>query len=99
MKIKMCDEFYYRISGCEEDIFKALNTCKENVLRNNQNLKLYNGEWVKIKQNDYVLHYVKPMETLDILAKKYFTEVEKIVVDNSLKTQKLFIGQQLKIYK
>lgn len=99
MKIEMCDEFFYRISDLNLNIFDEFNTCNENVIRNNKNLKIYNGEWVKIKVNDFVVHHVKPMQTLSDIAKEHLMDVNKIIQDNNLKSNKLFIGQMLKIYK
>lgn len=98
MKIEMCDEFYYRINDENLNIDKVFNTCKENVLRNNENIKLYSGEWVKIKVNDFQTHYVKPAETLYEIAKKYNVEVETLKENNNLLTDKLFIGQCIRIY-
>ena len=37
MKIEMCDQFYYRVQ--DEDIYNIFNTSKENILRNNKNIK------------------------------------------------------------
>ncbi len=99
MKIEMCDEFFYRVTDLNLDLFKEFNTSKENILRNNNNIKLYNGEWVKIKENDFITHLVKPMQTLSDIAKDYCVEINKIKVDNNLLCDKLFIGQILKIYK
>ena len=51
MKINLNDEFYYRISN-ETDlniICQKFNTCKENILRNNNSIDLYEGEIIKIK--------------------------------------------------
>jgi len=99
MNIEMEKAFYYRVQVGDklESLMQKFNTCKENILRNNSNIPLYAGEWIYIKQNEFVLHFVKPMETLDDIVKKYNTTIEKIKEDNNLKTEKLFIGQQLKI--
>lgn len=97
MKVKLCDEFFYRASDNGESVFETFNTSKENLTRNNENIKLYSGEWVKIKQNDFKIHYVKPMQTLPQIAKEYGVSVDKIKEDNILKHDKLFIGQKLKI--
>ena len=99
MKIEMCDVFFYRIDGDNLGVFKDFNTCHENVLRNNNKIKFYVGEWVKIKVNDFIKHHVRPAETLKDIAKQYGIEVDKILIDNNLKSYKLFIGQTLKICK
>lgn len=99
MKIEMCDEFYYRVLDKSKDICKELNTSNENILRNNEDLKIYDGEWVKIKVNNFITHHVKPAESIVDVAKKYNITIEKIMEDNNLNSSKLFIGQTLKIFK
>jgi len=99
MKVERCDEFYYRISDSNLDIFNKFNADKNNVVRNNKSIKIYEGEWLKIKTNNFHTHIVKPIETLNKIAESYKTESEKIIKDNNLKSTKLFIGQILKIYK
>lgn len=99
MELQQCDEFYYRITDTNENIYKKFNTSKEGVLRNNYNIPFYAGEWVKIKTNDYLTHIVKPCETLDKVACLYEIDKKDIIFKNALKTEKLFIGQILKIYK
>ncbi len=97
MKIKMCEEFYYRAKEKDEDVYNKFNSSKEKVLRNNENIKIYAGEWIKIKQNDFITHFVKPVETIEQIARIYNTSAEQIIKDNNLEVSKLFIGQKLKI--
>lgn len=93
-------EFYYRICGeSEQELYDKFNTCKESVLRNNPNIPLYEGEWVKIKVNNYITHIVKPMQTLTKVADIYNVTEQDIINNNNLTDNKLFIGQHLKIYK
>lgn len=96
MKIEMCDQFYYRVQ--DEDIYNIFNTSKENILRNNKNIKFYHGEWIKIKLNNFQTHIVKPMETIKLIAKQYNIDEQELQSWNNLKTEKLFIGQILKIH-
>ena len=100
MKIKQCNEFYYRVEVDDniQLICQKFNTSKENILRNNNNLALYAGEWVIIKQNEFKTHIVKPMETLSSICKIYNVDKEKLKTDNNLETEKLYIGQCIKIY-
>ena len=98
MKVEICEEFYYRVVNQDLDIFKEYNSCKENVLRNNSNIKFYNGEWIKIKVNNYITHFVLPTETVDSISKKYNIDAEKLLTDNNLGEKRLFIGQMLKVY-
>lgn len=98
MEVKIADEFFYRIKENCEEINKIFNTSQENTTRNNKDLNLYCGEWVKIKVNDYILHCVKPMQTLDCVSQIHNVSVDKLKRDNNLKDNKLFIGQMLKIY-
>lgn len=101
MNVEIGKSFFYRIQKGDDFnmLFEKFNVTKENVLRNNDGIDLYPGEWVKITQNDYISHIVIPTETLEIVAKKYGISAEKIYGDNNLKSSKLFIGQLLKIYK
>lgn len=96
MEIKLCDEFFYRVKD-DKDLFKIFNTSEENLIRNNLKIKTYNGEVIKIKINDYLVHYVKPMQSLSEIAKIYGVDEDEIVNENNLKIKKLFIGQRLKI--
>lgn len=99
MEIKQAQNFFYRINQAETEntLCRVLNTCKQGITRNNTNLKYYAGEWVEVYTNNFNVHYVKPIETLAGIALKYNTTVEKLMADNHLKTDKLFIGQCLKI--
>ena len=99
MKVKVCDEFYFIITNNEQNIYELLNTSNENILRNNNEIKIYEGEWIKVKVNKFITHHVKPMQTIEDVAKIYNLTTEKIVQDNQLSTNKLFIGQRIKIYK
>lgn len=101
MEIKLPKEFDYRVMRGDsvESICEKFNTCKENILRNNPNLSLYAGEWIRIKVNDFVMHIVKPTETINDIARFHGVLKEKIINDNALSSEKLFIGQALKIYK
>lgn len=99
MEIELCDTFYYRISNEKFDVYTKFNSSKDNVFRNNQLIDFYAGEWVKITQNDYILHVVKPAETLHKIAEQYNTTDAKIRASNNLLTDRLFIGQTIKIYK
>ena len=101
MKISLCKKFIYRI-GQNEDIktlCEKFNTSVENIVRNNQNIPMYEGELVEISINDYISHFVKPAETIEDISKNYNIEIEKIKQDNCLKENKLYIGQRIKIYK
>lgn len=99
MELEICEEFYYRIQNNNEDIYSIFNTSKENVVRNNDKIKLYSGEWIKIKVNDYQTHIVKPAENLCFIANRYGITEQELIQQNNLKSTKLFIGQQLKINK
>ncbi len=97
----MSRQFYYKILPNEtlKELCQKFNSSTDNILRNNSNLNLYAGEWVKVDVNNFLTYVVKPMETLTDVAKKFDVGKEKLMQDNNLKTDKLFIGQNLKIYK
>ncbi len=97
MKAKILPIFWYRINN-EKDIKELLLKFNAgSIIRNNTDLPLYSGEWVKICVNDFKTYFVKPTDTLDKIAKYFAIEKEKIIKDNELKTDKLYIGQRLKI--
>ncbi len=97
---KICPEFFYRLQGeSEKDLYLKFNTSKDNVLRNNNKINFYKGEWVKIKVNNYIIHIVKPMENLTKISKNYNVQEQTLKDWNNLTSSKLFIGQHIKIYK
>ena len=100
MEIKQCKQFYYRVQNGDDffNICSRFNTSKDNIIRNNNGLDLYVGEWIIIKENKFKTHIVKPTEKLIDIATKYNVNNEKLKNDNNLKTEKLFIGQMLKIF-
>lgn len=69
------------------------------VIRNNPSIDFYEGEVVKILKQSDTLHVVKPMETLEIIANKYKTTIERIIEFNNLKSKRVFIGQKLIVAK
>ena len=94
-------QFVYRV--LDGDTLASLclkfNTSIENIVRNNKDIPLFAGELVEIKVNDYIQHFVRPAETLKNIAEFYNITTEEIVQTNSLQTEKLYIGQILKIYE
>ena len=101
MKIVLAKEFLYRVKENDNilDLCMKFNTSKSNIIRNNNKIDLYTGGWIKIKVNDYLSHFVKPMETVSKIAKQYNISIEKLKADNNLKENRLYIGQLIKIYK
>ena len=101
MDLKLIKNFQYRVVDGDtlQLICQKFNTSEENIFRNNKDIDLYPGEWIEIAVNDYIPHVVKPTETLEKIAATYGIEISKIKQDNQLITDKLFIGQTLKIYK
>ena len=94
-------EFYYRIKSNEklEGLCEEFNTSLENIVRNNRNIPLYAGEWIKVKVNDYITYRVKPMDTLESVSCQFGVTKEEIYRYNEIYQGKLYIGQILKIYK
>lgn len=81
------------------NILDQFNVTQNSIIRNNPNVDLYEGEVIKILKNTHNLHIVKPMETLDSVAKKYNTNIDDLVRVNNLSSKRLFIGQTLIIPK
>ncbi len=101
MKIVQAKEFYIRLDKeCDiKSLARELNSSQENILRNNPDIAIYPGEMIKVKTNDYISHIVRPTETLDLIANKYKTSKNRLVLDNNLASEKLYIGQIIKIYE
>lgn len=98
--ISLDKEFYYRVQQDDDEsiLIARFNTCRENIYRNDSTIPLYVGEWVRIKVNNYRIHIVRPMDTLDKIASQYGVSVDVLIRDNNLQTNRLFIGQVIKIY-
>jgi len=94
-------QFIYRVQDNDTlaSICLKFNTSLENITRNNKDIPLFAGEFIEIKINDYVQHVVKPTETLVKIAQNYNTTENEIINKNCLETDKVYIGQKLKIYK
>ncbi len=90
-------EFFYRvkIGDTISEIKRQFNS--DNIVRNNKDIPLFAGEWLLVKVNDYKTHIVKPAETLNQIADQNNITVEKLIEDNNLSNEKIFIGQRLKI--
>lgn len=95
MDIKPTNDFWYRLkNNTEQEVKQRFNV---EILRNNKDLTIYDGEWVKLIKSDHITHIVKPTETLEAIAQSYKITKQQIMLDNVLKDEKLFIGQSLKI--
>lgn len=101
MCIELVKSFYYRIlqNDTISSICKKFNTDKDCIIRNNPKAEIYAGEYVLIKVSDYVLHVVKPAETLKRISEKYKITEQNIIELNKLTSNKLYIGQTLKVPK
>lgn len=68
----------------------------ENLVGNDKTVSK-SGDYTMVKRCSCEKHVVKPLETLETIAKKSNLSVEYIIKTNSLKTTNLFIGQILKL--
>lgn len=96
MDIKTSKEFWVKIEK-EKTITELENKFNATVERNNKDLNLYSGEWVKVCVNDFNVHVVKPTENLVQIAEIYNISAQELMKQNNLKNEKVFIGQRLKI--
>ena len=102
MEIISCNKseyVWYQVQKYDNltSILKLFETSSNKVIRNNPNIDLYEGEMIKILQPTSSLHIVKPMETLDTIARKYNVIVDDLIIQNNLVSKRLFIGQTLVI--
>ena len=93
-------QFVYRIQAGDTInlLCEMFNTSKDQILRNNNGIPLYEGELVEIYVNNFKIHIVKPTETLFYIAEKYNVDIHDLKQNNKLQSEKLYIGQMLKIY-
>ena len=101
MSFELLQKFIYRVQVGDtlQSICEMFNTSKENILRNNSEISFYEGEIIEIKQNEFITHLVKPAETLKSIATNYLVDIEDLKEQNNLTSEKLFIGQVIRIYK
>ena len=69
-----------------------------NIVRNNSNIELYEGEIIKIIRDSKRTHVVKPMQTLEDVAGIYSTTTDRLIDINKLQSKRLFVGQILQVY-
>lgn len=86
-----------QIGDTLDSVCQQYSVNKNNIIRNNPSIDLYDGEMIKIVNKTTSYHIVKPMETLSIIAKKYNIDEEKLIKINNLNSKRLFVGQSLKI--
>ena len=60
--------------------------------------EIVDGGTYILRRKDCILHTAKPMEKLADIAAKYNVSTQKLMVDNNLKTDKLYIVQIVVIY-
>lgn len=61
----------------------------------NVNCNISEGDLIILRRPRSIMHQVKPLETIDDIAKKYGVTVDYIMEVNYLTIEKLFIGQIL----
>ena len=94
-KIEIVTHQVYKVEE-ETDIFQfALNnnSTPAECIFESQNLK--KGHYVVVKPRNYIIHIVRPNQTIDDIAKIYNVEPESILKNNNVQT--IFVGEQLKI--
>jgi len=99
MELEEIKVFWYRIENEKTINELKLKFNADNITRNNNEIDLYKGEWVKIEVNNFIYHIVKPAETILEIATKYAITKEQLIENNKLVNEKLFIGQRLKIFR
>ena len=102
MKLRNCnngDYIWLQVQNNQtlQEIAMLYGVDKRNIIRNNPNIELYEGEVVKIVRKTANFHTVKPMETVNSICEKYNLKVEDLIRLNNLNSKRLFIGQSLKI--
>ena len=82
-------------NDCElSDFIKTKNLQNFDVI--SESKTLLKGQYVVLKQRKYIIHIVKPNQTLQEIASIYNILPESILKNNNLSN--IFVGQQLKIF-
>ena len=91
----MSDCVLYQVQNgvTENDILHQFADCK--IIRNNPSIDLYEGEIIKVIRQTRKTHIVKPMETLDIIAKQHNITTQRLLELNNLNSKRLFVGQSI----
>lgn len=99
IKCNQDDFFWIRVEGSPsiEELCNTFSVEKHCIIRNNENVDLYDGEMIKIVKDVKNFHIVKPMETLNSISQKYNKSIEELIKQNNLKANRLFVGQRLRI--
>ena len=79
-----------------ESICLRFSTTAQNIKRNNKEIDIYAGEWIEI-ETGWLIHIVKPADSLKSVADKYSIEPSAIRRLNALDDDRIYIGQHLKI--
>ncbi|MBO5909969.1 MAG: LysM peptidoglycan-binding domain-containing protein [Clostridia bacterium] len=102
MEIIDCSKYeyvWYRIMSEDTllSIADKLGVEVNAIIRNNNNIDLYEGEIVKIERKNDKMHIVKPMETLESISKKYNITKNRLIEINNLSSTRLFVGQMIAV--
>ena len=100
MKLINCNsaqEILYNVTKLDDInlIQSNFSVTLHDIVRNNYNIDLYEGEVLKIIKKSTLRHVVKPMETLADISKKYNVEIDTLINLNNLTSKRLFVGQIL----
>ena len=98
-EIKYIKNYFDKEIYCVNKDVNIKNFISENKINmlniKSENSSLKKGDLVFIENCNYIVHIVRPGETLNSIAKKYNTTIEDIIKNNKIKN--VFIGQQVVI--
>lgn len=99
---KMVDHSVYLVENAQKDfVYKIKKTdTLETLKKKFGDLDfgyIYAGKCIYIASTNALKYVVKPLDTLTKICEKFHVEKESIISINNLKTERLFVGQKLKI--
>ena len=93
------ETLYLRSKSSSSPRLAAKNAVAENFNSSSQTVAVNKMEQKQTRQNSFVMHAVRPKETVYSIARKYNVSPDEVATWNQLQDYDLKIGQSLKIYK
>ena len=99
IKIIKNKNFIYKVKQNETllDVSNKFKVLESELMNDNclTNKTLLKGDLLYISSQNALIYVVKPLENLNIIARKLNVTKQQLVEKNHLKTENVFIGQKL----
>ena len=88
-------EFLYEVKKENSEILKKILKNKLIIADTSSNSNYEDGDKIIFKNSEYKKYTVRPLDNLNMIAKNFGVSTDYLIKINNLKTNKVFIGQQL----